>query len=111
MTRISIVAALIAPLAIGIAPAVAAPAAAPDRPTSANSPGCASHDLTPPDIRAPRVPETTGQNLSEKLARSGGVICPPEVDPEIRAPTPDAGRTPIIPPPGSPGGDPNVQPK
>jgi hypothetical protein len=31
---------------------------------------------------------------------------PPGVDPEIRAPTPDAGNTPVIPPPGSPGGDP-----
>ena len=27
------------------------------------------------------------------------------VDPEIKAPTPDVGRMPVIPPPGSPGGD------
>jgi hypothetical protein len=57
---------------------------------------------------------TTGsaENLSDKLARTDGVICPPpNVDPEIRLPTPDAGRTPVIPPPGSPGGDPTVQPK
>ena len=39
------------------------------------------------------------------------VICPPNIDPDIRAPTPDAGKTPIIPPPGSPGGDPSVRPK
>ena len=64
------------------------------------------------------VPEgtTTGQANSEalgdKLAKSGGVICPPSgVDPEIRAPTPDAGNTPVIPPPGSPGGNQNIQPK
>ena len=52
-------------------------------------------------------------DLSEKLARSGGVICPPEhVDPEIRQPTPPTGGSmPVIPPPGSPGGDPSVQPK
>ena len=52
------------------------------------------------------------ENLSDKLARSGGVICPPEhVDPEIRQPTPQGGNMPVIPPPGSPGGDQSVQPK
>jgi hypothetical protein len=59
--------------------------------------------------------QTTGQNrepLGDKLAKSDGVLCPPAgVDPEIRAPTPDAGKTPVIPPPGSPGGDPSVRPK
>jgi hypothetical protein len=59
--------------------------------------------------------QTTGQArepLGDKLARSDGVLCPPAgVDPEIRAPTPDAGKTPVIPPPGSPGGDPSVRPK
>ncbi len=51
-------------------------------------------------------------NLSDKLARSGGVICPPEhVDPEIKQPTPPGGAMPVIPPPGSPGGDQSVQPK
>ncbi len=52
------------------------------------------------------------ENLSDKLARSGGVICPPQhVDPEIRQPTPQGGNMPVIPPPGSPGGDQSVQPK
>ena len=59
--------------------------------------------------------QTTGQRaepLGDKLARSDGVLCPPAgVDPEMRAPTPDAGKTPVIPPPGSPGGDPSVRPK
>jgi len=52
-------------------------------------------------------------DLSEKLARSGGVICPPEhVDPQIKQPTPPVGGSmPVIPPPGSPGGDQSVQPK
>jgi len=58
---------------------------------------------------------TTGQRaepLGDKLARSDGVLCPPAgVDPEIRAPTPDTGNTPVIPPPGSPGGDPSLRPK
>jgi hypothetical protein len=85
---------------------------------------------TPPPPTAPAQPSqsadctrrgagldgsTTGQAgrpLSDKLATSDGVLCPPSgVDPEIRAPTPDAGRMPVIPPPGSPGGDPSVRPK
>jgi hypothetical protein len=46
------------------------------------------------------------------LAKSDGVLCPPSgIDPEIRMPTPDTGNTPVIPPPGSPGGDPTVRPK
>jgi len=32
-------------------------------------------------------------------------------DPGIHAPPPGGGKTPVIPPPGSPGGDPNVRPK
>jgi hypothetical protein len=53
-----------------------------------------------------------GRDLSEQLAESGGVICPPSlVDPAIKAPTPPGGSMPVIPPPGSPGGDPTVQPK
>ena len=58
---------------------------------------------------------TTGQSrepLGDKLARSDGVLCPPAgVDPEMRAPTPEGGNTPVIPPPGSPGSDPSVRPK
>jgi hypothetical protein len=59
-----------------------------------------------------QMPEPNGSNLSERLARSDGVICPPEhVDPEIRQPTPPGGAMPVIPPPGSPGGDRSIQPK
>jgi hypothetical protein len=58
---------------------------------------------------------TTGQAaepLGDRLAKSDGVLCPPMgVDPEIRAPTPDTSNTPVIPPPGSPGGDPSVRPE
>jgi hypothetical protein len=51
------------------------------------------------------------QTLSDKLEQTDGVLCPPDVDPDIKAPTPQAGRMPVIPPPGSPGGDPSVRPK
>ena len=50
--------------------------------------------------------------LSDKLARTDGVICPPPaVDPDIKAPTPPGGRIQVIPPPGAPGGDQSVRPK
>ena len=53
-----------------------------------------------------------GTSLSDRLARSDGVICPPaNVDSEIKAPPPPGGPMPVIPPPGSPGGDPSVVPK
>ena len=70
-----------------------------------------------PGVRDPNASQgtTVGQAneaLGDKLAKSDGVLCPPAgVDPEMRAPTPDAGNTPVIPPPGSPGGDPTVRPK
>jgi hypothetical protein len=51
-------------------------------------------------------------NLSDQLAQSNGVICPPAgVDPKMAAPPRQGGATPVIPPPGSPGGDPNIVPK
>jgi hypothetical protein len=54
-----------------------------------------------------------GEPLGDKLAKSDGVLCPPSnVDPAMRAPAPEStGKMPVIPPPGSPGGDPNVRPK
>ena len=67
-----------------------------------------------PPANAPNAPgaqSATGEDLSNKLARTDGIICPPNVDPEIKAPTSRTGNMPVIPPPGSPGGDPSVQPK
>ena len=79
-----------------------------------------SNQSTPTDRdRQPRT-ETEGQappgsgNLSDRLDRSKGVIKPPQgVDSGMHVPAPDAGsqRTPVIPPPGTPGGDQSVEPK
>lgn len=58
------------------------------------------------------VRKPNDRTLSDHLARADGVICPPpHLDPEIKAPTPPGGPMPVIPPPGSPGGDPTVRPK
>jgi hypothetical protein len=56
-------------------------------------------------------PGGSSKTLSDKLDQGAGVICPPNVDPGMKAPAPETGKMPVIPPPGSPGGDPNVQPK
>jgi hypothetical protein len=69
----------------------------------------------PPGVgnNAPSSNETTGsRTLSDQLSQSKGVICPPTgVDPGISVPPTGGGRTPVIPPPGTPGGDPGIQPK
>lgn len=86
---------------------------APDAPAEASPPkldpkACADRErLVEGDTHgtqgvAPRAP------LSDRLARTDGVICPPPgLDPDIRIPVPDAGHLKVIPPPG----DPDVRPK
>jgi hypothetical protein len=63
-----------------------------------------------------QLPASDGAgSLSEKLERSKGEITPPAsgTDPGIVKSAPDTGETkmPAIPPPGTPGGDPNVRPQ
>jgi len=49
---------------------------------------------------------------NEQLSQSNGVLCPPSnVDPQMTSPPPGGGNMRIIRPPGTPGGDQNVQPK
>lgn len=56
--------------------------------------------------------EQSREPLSDRLAQSGGVLCPPvNIDPQMQKSPPDEGKTPVIPPPGSLGGDPLVRPK
>lgn len=106
---------LLLSLAIVGAPVAAAWAqSVPSDPPAAGSP-------TPPNVAcAPGMrsqPPTVGSGgsgptLSDQLAQSKGVICPPEsLDKEMAVPPPETGHMRIIPPPGSPGGDPSVQPK
>ena len=96
-------------------PTPATPPAQTAPPAPARSANCAPMQPTPHQGAVTPEGTTTGQRaeaLGDKLARSDGVLCPPAgVDPEIRAPTPETGNTPVIPPPDSPGGDPTVRPK
>ena len=83
-----------------------------ERPPAVDPKACAPGDRLQAGAPSPSAPaSTTGESLSDRLARTDGVICPPNVDPGIRMPTPEAGNTPVISPPGSPGGDPSVRPK
>jgi hypothetical protein len=80
-----------------------------------NMPAAAQNAQNPPK-QVPTAPESTrpGVPLSDQLSESKGVIRPPgNVDPEIQTPAPDPmpNTTPVIPPPGTPGGNPNIQPK
>ena len=75
-----------------------------------------AQDAPAPATNPEGVPNTNLSNkngsLSDKLNSSNGVIRPEDnVDPGIRKPAPAQGATPIIPPPGSPGGPPSVEPK
>lgn len=87
-----------------------APAQPPGVPNNANPP---SESTTPPalpggDTAKPDKP------LSNELKQNEGVLEPPKsLDNEIvrEAPVPEPNTTPVIPPPGAPGGDPNVKPK
>ena len=100
-----------APPALATPPAHTAPEASA---RIAQNRNCEPPQPSHPDAAVPEG-TTTGQvasSLGDKLARSDGVLCPPAgVDPEMRAPTLPSGNTPVIPPPGSPGGDPSVRPK
>ncbi len=96
-------------------PAAATPPAQTASPAPQRTSDCTPMKPAPPRGTAAPEGTTTGQAgemLGDKLAKSNGVLCPPAgIDPEMRAPTPDSGNTPVIPPPGSPGGDPNLRPK
>ena len=68
----------------------------------------------PPDVEGepPTVGGGSSEPLSDRLAESKGVICPPSgVDREMQVAPPNGGRLKVIPPPGTPGGDQSVQPK
>lgn len=70
-----------------------------------------------PNGAKPEDPSSTGStggNLSERLEQSEGVIRPPATgapDITVPAPVPNPGTTPVIPPPGSPGGNQQVEPR
>jgi hypothetical protein len=68
----------------------------------------------PPDVKGepPTIGSGSSKSLSDRLADSKGVICPPSgVDQDMQVRPPGGGQLKVIPPPGTPGGDQNIQPK
>jgi hypothetical protein len=96
----------VAPLAAGAADVRPDPAQRPEPApqTAPNNPNPAPAErIAPP-----------ADSASDQLARSHGTIKPPaDIDPGMATPPPDMGprSMPVIPPPGTPGGDPTVVPK
>src|SRR3954447_23424180 len=72
-----------------------------------------SATIAPPEQIAPRDGATdNGTTMSDRLSRQQGAVKPPSVDPGMSVqPKTGAGTMPVIPPPGSPGGNPSVVPK
>lgn len=91
----------------------AAPALAQNpQPTAPQNP---TVPMAPPNAPSP-PPEQIApshRNLSDQLARHNGTIKPPDVDPgmTVKPPRHAGDATPVIPPPGSPGGNRSVVPK
>jgi hypothetical protein len=116
-TKHSLYIACVLTAASGAASAQAPPVPATPPAQTAPAPANNCEPMRPLPPRGTIAPEgsTTGraaEPLSDKLAKSDGVLCPPAgLDPEISVPTPETGNMPVIPPPGSPGGDPNIRPK
>jgi hypothetical protein len=60
-----------------------------------------------PDPNGCTPQERANQTLQKSDQNNAGVICPPDVDPAMKAPTPKSGDTGVISPPANP----DVQPK
>jgi len=108
ITRPRFVRALVGCMRVGICLASLAPVVASAAETG---PSAAPTENAPSQFDSQA--RTGDQNLSERLDRSGGVIHPPaNVDSEMHVAPPATGdKMPVVPAPGSPGGDPNVKPK
>jgi hypothetical protein len=71
-----------------------------------------SESTGPQDPRSTGSTSPSRETLSERLESNDGVIRPPaDIAPDMAIRPRDPGTTRIIPPPGSPGGNPDVQPK
>jgi hypothetical protein len=58
------------------------------------------------------VKKSESKSLNHQLVRPNGVICPPpDIGPDMRGRAAPTSAVPVIPPTGSPGGNPHVRPK
>ena len=99
----------LAPILAGLVVAYAGPCGAQ---AVDQKPSAAPSQIVPEDT-APGRSGSSQEPLGKKLDRTDGVIHPPPgVDPGLTiAPPHTQGTMPVIPPPGTPGGDPGLRPK
>jgi hypothetical protein len=116
MTRIGFLLGLMACVALPFAAGAQNPQPAPPHETAppVTPPGASQpvpEKIVPPADEAAK--RRNDDNLSERLARQHGTVQPPTVDPGIQAPLPSRTQDtmPVIPPPGTPGGNQSVVPK
>jgi hypothetical protein len=85
-------------------------------------PGVSTPPMAPPNSASPppeqiappgKDAQSGSGTLSDRLSSQGGTLKPPPVDPgmTVNPPAQSQGTMPVIPPPGSAGGNPQVQPK
>jgi len=54
-----------------------------------------------PDPKGCTPQERANQALNQDANKNAGVICPPDIDPAMKAPTPKTGDPAVIPPPAT----------
>lgn len=65
-----------------------------------------------PSEQSPGTPDRSNESLSDRLERDEGIIAPPRgIAPDNTIVPDNPGRIRVIPPPGTPQGNPKVQPK
>ena len=85
--------------------------------TADERPGPPANPPKSPPTMLPLLPEEgqgSGSSMSDRLSKSHGVIRPPrKIDPAMKREVPPTGPNsmPVIPPPGTQGGDGSVTPK
>lgn len=105
--------ALLAAATVGFGLAVASPAQAQtSQQTLPKTDTPQSESTGPQDPRSTGSTARSNETLSERLSETGGVIRPPQnTTPDMAIRPADPGTTRVIPPPGSPGGNPAMQPQ
>jgi hypothetical protein len=101
-------------ITLGLLASIAGASLAAAQPGDQRRPDTPPNAACPPDVKGlpPTVGGPASSDLSDRLADSKGVICPPAgVDPQMHVPAPQGGEMNVIPPPGTPGGNRNIEPK
>jgi hypothetical protein len=101
----------LAPILVGLSVAYARPC---DAQAVNQKPSTAAPAQIVPEDTAPGRSGSSQEPLGKKLDRTDGVIHPPQgIDPGLTIPPPAQaqGTMPVLPPPGTPGGEPGPRPK